>query len=147
MIQMTLKNLQPGGQAVIKYIDGTPALVQRLQDLGLTSGTTVKTISVAPLGDPIKLALRGFEMSLRKEDAQHIIIDKFVQKRETQNEALQHQPPDRVRPHVATTGGLTPVRYRIKVPHWWETPIAVKQQFLISLRAADNMSEIGRGLR
>lgn len=75
VIFMTLKSLQPGSQAVIKYIDGTPALVQRLQDLGLTSGTKVSTISIAPLGDPIKLTLRGFEMSLRKEDAEHIIIE------------------------------------------------------------------------
>ena len=71
---MTLKNLQPGKQAVIRYIDGTPALVQRLQDLGLTSGTKVSTVSIAPLGDPIKLSLRGFELSIRKEDAEHIVI-------------------------------------------------------------------------
>ena len=91
MMLMTLKNLQPGSQAVIKYIDGTPALVQRLQDLGLTSGTTVSAISIAPLGDPIKLSLRGFEMSLRKEDAAHIIIDCVLEEQEQEQELQLHR--------------------------------------------------------
>ncbi len=76
VIFVTVKDLKPGQSAVIKCIDGTPPLVQRLQDMGLTCGTVIRSVSVAPMGDPVKLQLRGFELSLRKEDAGHIMVGK-----------------------------------------------------------------------
>ncbi|NLF47926.1 MAG: ferrous iron transport protein A [Clostridiales bacterium] len=71
---MTLDRLKPGTRARITAVKGKGALRRRLLDLGLTPGTMVMIRKVAPLGDPIEICLRGFELSLRKAEASEIEV-------------------------------------------------------------------------
>ncbi|MFV0517334.1 MAG: ferrous iron transport protein A [Aminipila sp.] len=71
---LTLDKLKPGYTATISSVGGEGAIRRRLFDLGLTPNTTVYVRKVAPLGDPIEVCLRGFELTLRKEDASRIQI-------------------------------------------------------------------------
>ena len=70
----TLDRLKPGNSGIIKNIGGSGALRRRLLDMGLTPNTKVMVRKVAPLGDPIELHLRSYELTLRAEDAQKIEI-------------------------------------------------------------------------
>ncbi|HIV02146.1 MAG TPA: ferrous iron transport protein A [Candidatus Aphodoplasma excrementigallinarum] len=72
---MTLDNLKIGRSGVITAVGGDGALRRRLLDMGLTPKTRVMVRKVAPLGDPIELHLRGYELTLRKEDAKNIEIN------------------------------------------------------------------------
>lgn len=69
---MTLKDLGKGMSGTVLGIDGEGALRRRLIDMGVTPGTRITVRSIAPLGDPIKVILRGYELSLRAEDAARI---------------------------------------------------------------------------
>ena len=71
---MTLNDLETGKEAVITAVNGEGALRLRLLDMGLIPGTTVKVIKIAPLGDPIEITLRGYELTIRREHAKEIII-------------------------------------------------------------------------
>lgn len=75
---MTLGELNTGEQGKIVNIEGRGALRRRLMDMGLTPGTIVYVRKVAPLGDPVELHLRGYELTLRREDASNIGIVKLV---------------------------------------------------------------------
>jgi Fe2+ transport system protein FeoA len=72
---MYLNELKVGQSAVIRAVNGKGALRQRLLDMGLTPRTLVSVRKMAPLGDPIQIVLRGFDMTLRKEDAAHIEVE------------------------------------------------------------------------
>ena len=72
---MTLNQLKSGAKGKIKHVGGQGALRRRLMDMGLTPGTKVFIRKVAPLGDPIELHIRGYELTLRKEDAQNIEVE------------------------------------------------------------------------
>ncbi len=70
---MTLDKLPVGGSCVIEQVGNQRGAVKRrLIDMGLTPGTTVELIKMAPFGDPMEVRLRGYELSLRKEDASQI---------------------------------------------------------------------------
>jgi len=71
---MTLDKLSPGKSSVIISVGGHGALRRRLLDMGLTPRTVVTFVKAAPMGDPIVLNLRGYELTLRKEDAARIEI-------------------------------------------------------------------------
>lgn len=71
---MTLKDLKPGDSGTILQVGGEGALRHRLLDMGLTPKTKVAVRKIAPMGDPIELSLRGYELTLRLEDAQKIEI-------------------------------------------------------------------------
>lgn len=71
---MTLDQLKPGKKASIISVGGKGALRRRLLDLGLTPKTTVLIRKVAPLGDPIELFLRGYELTIRKAEAREIEV-------------------------------------------------------------------------
>ncbi len=71
---MTLDKLPIGKTAVITAVGGEGALRCRLLDMGLIPKTRVKIIKVAPMGDPLELSVRGYELSIRIEDAQKIEI-------------------------------------------------------------------------
>lgn len=71
---MTLDQLKVGGQGTITSVGGEGALRRRLLDMGLTPRTRVMVRKVAPMGDPIELNLRGYELTIRLEDAQKIGI-------------------------------------------------------------------------
>ena len=71
---MTLDDLHIGQGGTIAAVSGEGALRRRFLDMGLTPGTKVFVRKMAPLGDPIEIFLRGYELTLRKEDAQRIEI-------------------------------------------------------------------------
>ena len=72
----TLQELAPGQSGMILSVGNqSGAVKRRLVDMGLTPGTTVKVTKVAPLGDPIELRVRGYSLSLRKEDARNIEVE------------------------------------------------------------------------
>ena len=70
----TLKDVKVGQSAVIARLHGEGALKRRIMDMGLTKGTEVYVRKVAPLGDPMELTLRGYELSVRKRDAELIEV-------------------------------------------------------------------------
>ena len=72
----TLDMLAPGESGVITVVGGTGALRHRLLDMGLTPKTAVRVDKVAPMGDPMELVLRGYRLTLRKEDAHNIEVEK-----------------------------------------------------------------------
>lgn len=71
----TLKQIPVGQSAVIKRLHGEGALKRRIMDMGLTKGTEVYVRKVAPLGDPMELSVRGYELSVRKGDAEMIEVE------------------------------------------------------------------------
>ena len=72
---MTLYELAVGQSGKIRKIGTTGALKQRFMDMGITKGTEVKVIKVAPLGDPVEIEIRGYNLSIRKDDAKKIELD------------------------------------------------------------------------
>ena len=76
---MTLAQLPVGQSARIAAVGGEGALRRRLLDMGLTPGTAVMVRKIAPMGDPIELHLRGYELTLRREDAQNITLGEAPQ--------------------------------------------------------------------
>ena len=71
----TLKEVKVGEKATIRKLNGEGAVKRRIMDMGLTKGTEVYVRKVAPLGDPIELNVRGYELSLRKADADLIDVE------------------------------------------------------------------------
>ncbi|HVI43119.1 MAG TPA: FeoA family protein [Anaerovoracaceae bacterium] len=76
---MTLDKLKAGTKGTIKSIGGEGALRRRLLDMGLTPNTTVMVRKVAPLGDPIELHLRSYELTIRLDDAKKIEIQEVAE--------------------------------------------------------------------
>ena len=70
----TLKDVKVGETVVIEKLHGEGALKRRVMDMGLTKGTEVYVRKVAPLGDPMELTVRGYELSVRKADAEMIEV-------------------------------------------------------------------------
>lgn len=71
----TLKDLKVGQSATVVKLHGQGAVRRRIMDMGITKGTIIKIRKLAPLGDPIELTVRGYQLSLRKADAQMVEID------------------------------------------------------------------------
>lgn len=71
---MTLRNVGVGQTVTVSKITGVGAIKRRIMDMGLTKGTSVYVRKVAPLGDPIEVTVRGYELSLRKADAELIEV-------------------------------------------------------------------------
>ena len=71
----TLKEIKVGQSAIIKKIHGDGALKRRIMDMGITKGVEVNIRKVAPLGDPVEVNVRGYELSIRKADAEMIEIE------------------------------------------------------------------------
>ena len=71
----TLKDVKVGEHAVIQKLHGEGALKRRIMDMGITKGVEVFVRKVAPLGDPIEVNVRGYELSLRKADAEMIEVE------------------------------------------------------------------------
>lgn len=72
---MTLDRLAVGKTATIKNVGGQGALRLRLLDMGLTPRTNIKMQKVAPMGDPLEISVRGYELTLRRDDAKNIELD------------------------------------------------------------------------
>ncbi len=73
---MTLKEVRIGGSATVTRINSTGQIKRRIMDMGITKGTEITVRKVAPLGDPIEITVRGYELSIRKEDAALIEVEK-----------------------------------------------------------------------
>lgn len=74
MSSKTLDTLEIGESGIITAIGGQGMLRRRLLDMGLTPGTKVKIMKRAPLGDPVELFLRGYDLSIRRKEAAQISI-------------------------------------------------------------------------
>lgn len=72
---MTVDDLQIGQKGVISAVGGEGALRLRFLDMGLIPGTIVRLQKVAPMGDPIQIQVRGYELTIRREDARMIAIE------------------------------------------------------------------------
>ncbi len=71
----TVKDLRIGETATVVKLYGEGAVKRRIMDMGITKGTTVTIRKVAPLGDPLELRVRGYELSIRKSDAEMIEVE------------------------------------------------------------------------
>lgn len=71
----TLREIKSGETVVVKSIDCDAAVKRRIMDMGITKGVSVFLRKVAPLGDPIEVTVRGYELSLRKDDAGRILVE------------------------------------------------------------------------
>ena len=71
---MTLRDVKIGDTCIVKRIHGEGALKRRIMDMGITKGVEIYVRKVAPLGDPIEITVRGYELSIRKEDAEKIEV-------------------------------------------------------------------------
>lgn len=69
---MTLEDLKPGQEGVVALLGEKGPVRRRIMDMGITPGVQVKVIKVAPLGDPVEVNVRGYELSLRKAEARQI---------------------------------------------------------------------------
>lgn len=70
----TLREVAVGKTVAVVKLHGEGAVKRRIMDMGITKGTEVYVRKVAPLGDPVEVTVRGYELSLRKEDAQMIEV-------------------------------------------------------------------------
>ena len=77
---MTLNELEIGERAIIKKVGGEGVLRRRLLDMGVTPKTEVMIRKVAPMGDPIELHLRGYELTIRIDDAKNIDVERVPKK-------------------------------------------------------------------
>ena len=72
---MTLRELPLGKSAKVVKLTGEGAIKRRIMDMGITKGTELIVRKVAPLGDPIEITVRGYELSLRKADAEMVEVE------------------------------------------------------------------------
>ena len=71
----TLKEVKPGEKVIIRKISGSGPVKRRLMDMGVTKGQEILVRKVAPLGDPIEVNIRGYELTFRKEEAEKILVE------------------------------------------------------------------------
>lgn len=71
----TLQDVAVGKSAVVLRLHGTGAVKRRMMDMGITRGTEIFVRKIAPLGDPMELTVRGYELSLRKADAATVEVE------------------------------------------------------------------------
>lgn len=72
---ISMRDLKVGQSCIVRQIGGQGALRRRLLDMGLTPGTRVLLYKTAPMGDPMELHLRGYDLSLRRDDAADILVE------------------------------------------------------------------------
>ena len=71
----TLKDVAVGDSAIVKKLSGEGALKRRIMDMGVTKGVEIIVRKCAPFGDPIEVTVRGYELSLRKAEAENILVE------------------------------------------------------------------------
>ena len=71
----TLKDVKVGQTAVVRRLNGEGAIKRRIMDMGITKGVEICVRKVAPLGDPMELTVRGYELTLRKADAEMVEVE------------------------------------------------------------------------
>jgi ferrous iron transport protein A len=75
---MTLKEVKAGQKVRVIKLNGQGALKRRIMDMGITVNTELAVRKVAPLGDPVEITVRGYELSLRKADSEIIQVEELV---------------------------------------------------------------------
>ena len=75
MASVALNTLNPGERGKIIKVSGQGPARKRIADMGVTTGTVVEVVRIAPLGDPIDVKVRGYHLSLRQEEAAHITVE------------------------------------------------------------------------
>ena len=70
----TLKDIKVGDSAVVLKLNGQGAVRRRIMDMGITKGVRIDVCKVAPFGDPLEITVRGYQLSLRKADAEMIEV-------------------------------------------------------------------------
>ena len=76
MTRYALSELKPKERGTIVKVGGGGPVRRRILDMGVVPGTEVEVVRVAPLGDPVELLIRGYHLSLRKEEAREILVEK-----------------------------------------------------------------------
>jgi ferrous iron transport protein A len=71
---MTLREVKTGETVTVVKLNGEGAVKRRIMDMGITKGVEIYVRKVAPLGDPVEVTVRGYELSVRKEDAQMVEV-------------------------------------------------------------------------
>lgn len=71
----TLKEVKVGQTVKVVKINGEGAIKRRIMDMGITKGVEIYVRKVAPLGDPVEITVRGYELSLRKADAEIVVVE------------------------------------------------------------------------
>ena len=71
----TLDTIQPGQTVKVVKLLGDGGTKRRIMDMGVTKGTSIYVRKVAPLGDPVEVTIRGYELSLRKDEAEHVEVE------------------------------------------------------------------------
>ena len=71
----TLKDVKIGEIVRVTKVGGEGALKRRIMDMGITKGVSIKVMKVAPLGDPVEITVRGYELTLRKADCEKIEVE------------------------------------------------------------------------
>ena len=72
---MTLRDVKVGKTAKVVKLTGEGAIKRRIMDMGITKGVEIYVQKLAPLGDPIEITVRGYELSIRKADAEMIMVE------------------------------------------------------------------------
>lgn len=72
---MTLNEVAIGGLCKVTRLTGSGALKRRIMDMGITKGTEIKVVKIAPLGDPMELNVRGYDLSVRKNEAATVDVE------------------------------------------------------------------------
>ena len=70
-----LKDVKVGEKATVRRLHGEGPTKRRIMDMGITKGVEIKVVKVAPLGDPIEVTVRGYQLSIRKDDAAMIEVE------------------------------------------------------------------------
>ena len=71
----TLKDAKVGERVTVAKLHGEGPVKRRIMDMGITKGTSIFVRKVAPLGDPVEITVRGYELSIRKGDAENILVE------------------------------------------------------------------------
>lgn len=72
---MTLKTADPGSRVIVQKLTGQGEVKRRLMDMGIIPGTEIHVQKVAPLGDPVEIKFKGYNLSLRREEADTVVVE------------------------------------------------------------------------
>jgi ferrous iron transport protein A len=75
MTEKPLNKLKPGEKCVVKTVKGKGPVSRRIRDMGVVPGTEIEVIKRAPLGDPVQFLLKGYNLTLRKEEAKNVFVE------------------------------------------------------------------------
>ena len=78
----TLKEVKPGETVRVIKLNGDGVVKRRIMDMGITKGVEIYVRKVAPLGDPVEISVRGYELSLRKADADMVAVEELTTKKQ-----------------------------------------------------------------